>query len=118
MTHPYPARGYRRALPGLGLSVERATNAVPDDGQFHVVRAGEIVFSSKSERRALAKYAELRDLLRPAAPQVLPVHDRDEMLLRERLEHDLNALHGEASQQKRSKALRKGGKGGSGGVAR
>ena len=38
-------------------------------------------------------------------------------LFRERTEHDLLALRSEAFTQKRAKATRKGGKGGSGGVA-
>ncbi len=45
----------------MGISVERGTAAVPDDGQFHVIAEGKIVFSHISRARALTQYRRLRD---------------------------------------------------------
>lgn len=50
------SRFYRRELPDLGLSVERSTEAVPDDGKFHIVKDGRVVDSFKSEARAVARF--------------------------------------------------------------
>jgi hypothetical protein len=37
------AKFYRQSIPDLSLSIERSTEATPDDGKFHIIRHGEIV---------------------------------------------------------------------------
>jgi hypothetical protein len=49
----------------LGLSLGRGTEDVPDDGRFHVVRDGVVVYASDSEKDALREYRQLRDRLLP-----------------------------------------------------
>ena len=50
---------YRQAVPRIGLSIERGTDAVPDDGEYHVLLEGQHVFASQSEKEALAEYRRL-----------------------------------------------------------
>lgn len=50
---------YKRKIPEIGLSLERDTNNVPNDGRFYIVRDGELVDSYPSERRALTRFREL-----------------------------------------------------------
>jgi len=50
---------YRQALPGLGLSLERATDSVPDDGHFHLCRAGEEIGRYRSLKAAQAAWQEV-----------------------------------------------------------
>ena len=54
-----PAKGnivssnfYRHSLPALDLSIERNTEQAPSDGQFHVIRAGELLGSFRSLKMA------------------------------------------------------------------
>jgi hypothetical protein len=54
-------RVFKQTVPHIGLSVELATESVPDDGSYHVVLNGEVVFSSPSKTRALRQYRTLRD---------------------------------------------------------
>ena len=56
---------YRQGIPAIGLSLERGTEGVPDDGQFHVVLNGEEVFSSRLQKAATARYRALKDELMP-----------------------------------------------------
>jgi hypothetical protein len=41
----------KQGFPDLGLSLEKGTPDVPNDGQYHVLLNGEVVFSSKREKR-------------------------------------------------------------------
>jgi len=50
---------YKRELPQLELSIERATEDVPSDGRFYLVRRGKIVADFPSEKSALEKYREI-----------------------------------------------------------
>ena len=43
---------YRQSIPDLNLSIERATEAVPDDGKYHVLRSGELLGSYRILKRA------------------------------------------------------------------
>jgi hypothetical protein len=60
---------YRRELPELALSVERSTDAVPDDGKFYIVEGGHVVESFISEAAAVARFrAMAREMgFRPAS---------------------------------------------------
>ncbi len=106
-------RPYLQAVPSLGLSVQYGTESVPDDGRFHVVMAGAIVFAADSEKDALREYRRLRDRLLP--PRIRSVDVR-KILEREAAEQEARRFLADSSRAKRTKALRKGGKGGSGGV--
>jgi hypothetical protein len=50
---------FRQEVPDIGLSVEQGTSSVPDDGRFHVVVDGRVVFSSKMRSAALTRYRRL-----------------------------------------------------------
>lgn len=65
---------YKRELPELGLSVERSTDAVPDDGKFYIVKESRVVESFVSEAQAVARFrAVAREMgFRPASPSTPP----------------------------------------------
>jgi hypothetical protein len=48
---------YVRAADKYGLSVEKGTDRVPDDGKYHLLVDGEIVLSTTVEALALAEMA-------------------------------------------------------------
>ena len=52
---------YRQALPDLKLSIERYTDAVPHDGAFYVLRAGEVLGRYRSLKSAQVAWRELLD---------------------------------------------------------
>ena len=93
--------------------MEYGTESVPDDGHFHVVMAGAVVFTAASEKDALGEYRRLRDQLLPPKSKSVDVR---KILEREVAEHEARRFLADSSRAKRAKALRKGGKGGSGGV--
>ena|GEM_PF-2445758 len=107
---------FRQAIPKLGLSVELGTAAVPDDGQYHVLLDGGIVFSSGSQEQALSEYRSRRDHLLKEAPAGRARVDVKALLQREMAEFDTKKVLQESYRQRKAKATRKGGKGGSGGV--
>lgn len=107
---------FRQEVRSVGLSIERGTETVPDDGFYHVILLGEIVFRSRSQARALEEYRKQRDRLLGAGATAKLKIDAVEALRRQRLLRDLDALRGEARLSKRKKALKRGGKGGTGGV--
>lgn len=43
---------YRQSIPDLGLSIERATEATPDDDKYYVIRNGESLGSYRALKRA------------------------------------------------------------------
>lgn len=43
---------YRHSLPALNLSIERHTEQAPSDGQYHVIKDGELVGSFRSLKLA------------------------------------------------------------------
>lgn len=109
---------FRQEFPALGLSLEKATENVEDDGRFYLIVHGVIIDSFLSERVALARYEKERKRLIKAtgwAPSS-PPPDPGALLRRMREEDDARAVKAESVRSKRSKALKKGGKGGSGGV--
>jgi hypothetical protein len=98
----------------LHLSLERGTEDVPDDGRFHVVRDGAVVYTSESQRDALRQYRDLRDRLLPPTERGVDVK---KIIEREVAEQEANRFLADSRRAKRARALKKGGKGGSGGVA-
>ena len=43
---------YRQSLPALNLSIERRTEQAPSDGQYHVIKDGELLGSFRSLKQA------------------------------------------------------------------
>ena len=75
---------YRQHLPDLGLSIERYTEAVPADGAWYLLCAGEQLGryrSLKAARKAWAEFIEQSDWV----PDSKPI-DSHETLRRERAE--------------------------------
>jgi len=54
------SRAFRQSFPAANLSLERATENVPDDGRFHLIVDGVIVKSCRSRKAAQAEYQALR----------------------------------------------------------
>jgi hypothetical protein len=106
---------YRQKVSAIGLSIERGTESVPDDGHYHVLLDGREVFASSSEREALSEYRRLRDAVMTSEPRRDPASVR-EALRREMADRQAASLLAESARLKRAKATKKGGKGGSGGV--
>lgn len=52
---------FRQRIPGLGVSIEQATENVPADGRYYVINQGVIQRSYRSLRDATAAYDRLRD---------------------------------------------------------
>jgi len=50
---------YRQATPAIGLSLERATDRVPEDGFFYVLLKGEIKGRFRAKSKALSLYKSL-----------------------------------------------------------
>ena len=50
---------YRQYIPAINLSIERFTEQVPNDGQYHVRNDGKIVGSFRSLKQAQAMFKEL-----------------------------------------------------------
>ena len=50
---------YRQAIPAIGLSLERATDRVPEDGFFYVLLKGEIKGRFRTKSKALSLYKSL-----------------------------------------------------------
>jgi hypothetical protein len=50
---------YRQVLPDLKLSIERFTESVPADGQWHLLRAGREVGRFRSLKAAQAAWREI-----------------------------------------------------------
>jgi hypothetical protein len=93
---------YVRAEPKYGLSVEKGTGRVPQDGQYHLLADGEIVLSTSVEALALAELEE--------AKAVRQAKGR-EMLKREMAAFDARAFQAEGHAEKQRRDQKKGGRG-------
>jgi hypothetical protein len=93
---------YVRAAPKYGLSLEKGTDGVPDDGRYHLLVDGEIVLSTTVEALALAEMEEVK-----AARQA----EGRKLLQREILASDVSAFRSTNWAQKQSRDRRKGGRG-------
>ncbi|MGE0230083.1 MAG: hypothetical protein AB7U23_16405 [Dehalococcoidia bacterium] len=51
---------YRQGIPGLGVSIEQATERVPADGRYYVISQGVIQRGYRSLRDATLAYDRLR----------------------------------------------------------
>jgi hypothetical protein len=99
---------FRQAVPNLGLSLEMGTDAVPDDGMYHVLLNGEPVLSTASKRKALARYKELREELAGDYERT-PPHDRQELLRKLKADAEIRAVLAASSNAKRAHATYKRG---------
>jgi hypothetical protein len=93
---------YVRAALKYGLSVEKGTDRVPDDGRYHFLVDGEIVLSTTVEALALAEMEEVK-----AARQA----PGRELLQRERAALDVHAFRAANYAEKQGRDQRKGGRG-------
>jgi hypothetical protein len=93
---------YVRAALKYGLSVEKGTDRVPDDGRYHFLVDGEIVLSTTVEALALAEMEEAK-----AARQARG----RELLQREMAALDVRAFRAANYAEKQSRDQRKGGRG-------
>lgn len=50
---------YREYYLGTSVSVEKGTDAVPDDGRYHVLAEGKVVYSTSVLRKARERAKEL-----------------------------------------------------------
>ena len=109
---------YREGTLAFDLFVERATDGVPNDGQYHVRFRGEIVGSFKSKKKAVDLYRLKRKELLEAGMKVptAEIPTKQEMLLKLRAEGDIRALRSEWLAGVSKTKARKGGRGGRGGV--
>jgi hypothetical protein len=79
---------YRQAVPAIGVSLERATENVPNDGFFYVLFKGEIKGRFRTRSRALALYRTLLNENGYKAPPVAASADAS----RENVERYLDDL--------------------------
>jgi hypothetical protein len=93
---------YVRTESKYGLSVEKGTDRVPDDGKYHLLVDGEIVLSTPVEALAVAELEEAK-----AARQARG----REMLQREMAASDLRAFRAASYAEKQGRDQRKGGRG-------
>jgi hypothetical protein len=93
---------YVRAELKYGLSVEKGTDRVPTDGQYHLLVDGEIVLSTSVEALALVEMQEVKTA-RQAKGR--------EMLQREMAAFDARAFQAAGHAEKQRRDQRKGGRG-------
>jgi hypothetical protein len=93
---------YVRMASKYGLSVEKGTDRVPDDGQYHFLVDGEIVLSTTVEALALAEMEEAK-----AARQA----EGRERLQRERAALDVSSFRAGTWAEKQGRDRKKGGRG-------
>jgi hypothetical protein len=92
---------YERSAPKYGISVEKGTDRVPDDGRYHVIVDGVIVLSTAVETLALLEMDEIK--ARRQAPG-------RELLMRERLAKDVAAFRQDTYIAKEGRDRAKGGR--------
>lgn len=52
---------YKQSIPAMGLSLERCTSEVPNDGYYYVLLLGKVKGRHRSLKKAQAQYKELLD---------------------------------------------------------
>ena len=90
----------------LHVSIEQGTEAVPDDGNYHVIVDGEIVESTPVLALAEAVYWELCE------ERAAPARER---LAREMAHRDIQAVRADAFDRRAAGSRNRGGRGGRGG---
>jgi hypothetical protein len=107
------AERFERAIRNLGISLERGTDGVPDDGRYHVLQRGEVRYSSGSRTIAEAYLELLREQVAQAHPELV---DPRTVLARESGFRDILGVRGAGRQRARTRQEAKGGRGGRSGV--
>jgi hypothetical protein len=81
---------YRQYLPALELSIERHTNAVPNDGWWYLLRAGETLGRFKTRKAAQEAWGSIvaESGWQPEKPEA---RSTEEMLSAERAARDRDA---------------------------
>jgi hypothetical protein len=81
---------YRQYLPALDLSIERHTDAVPDDNSWYLLRAGQILGRYKSRKAAQEVWVTIvaESGWEPDKPEA---RDTKELLAAERAARDRDA---------------------------
>lgn len=102
---------YKHFIPDIGLSIEKNTSNVPNDGRYHVVKAGIVIQSYRSRKLAEEKFRQLlaESGYKPELSPSKPINPLDESTERYFASKDIFWVEG-------PKSLKKGGKGGRGGV--
>jgi hypothetical protein len=90
----------------LGLVIERTI-----EGEYRVLRSGELVYSSSNKELADAHFEVLRDELQAATGEDPMARVRAEQAFR-----DILGVRGEATRRRAENENEKGGKGGRGGA--
>jgi hypothetical protein len=85
-----------------GVSIQKGTSSVPDDGRYHVVADGEIVLSTGVEAAAIAEFDDIRDQRRLARSKRL----RDELG-----DNAFRLMRSESWAEKSRRDSRRGGRG-------
>jgi len=102
---------YKHYIPELNLSIEKNTENVPDDGRFHVVKAGKIIKSFSSRKLAEKKFKQLLEEsgFKPEQKHTQQTNPSDEAIERYLISKAIFWAEG-------PKYKKKGGRGGRGGV--
>ncbi len=100
---------YRQYIPGVALSLERNTEAVPKDGWFYIIKGGESIGRYRFLKQAQQEYTAIRDTLVERRP---PQSTADAGTLAMDSYFSEKELYWSASHKYR----RGGGKGGRGGL--
>lgn len=59
-TYPKTMSGYFiQTIKDINASLERNTEAVPNNDQYHIIKEGKIVYSTRSLKRAQSKFQEV-----------------------------------------------------------
>jgi hypothetical protein len=102
----------RQGIPGLGISIEQGTEAVPDDGRFYVIVDSAIVFGSSSRARALTEYRNRRESLLVTQGSLAASVRPQGVLRRARADSEASAFLAASYGERKRKGMRKGGKAG------
>src|SRR4051812_43773593 len=96
-----------RANEPLKMSIERDTVDVPRDGRYHLVHAGDVIFSSRVLAAVEVEYEDLKETLTATAR---------ELRAKERAHYDMQGVRSDSYVRRSANARKKGGRGGRGGV--
>jgi hypothetical protein len=108
-----PGEPYERRVRYLGISLEKGTSNVSDDGRYHVLNGTTEFYSSTNLILAEAYFELLADQAKEAHPEL---KDPREMIAKEQAFQDILSVRGEARYRAKTQQEAKGGKGGRSGV--
>jgi len=102
---------YRHFVPAISLSIEKNTGNVPNDGKFYLVKAGMVIQSFRSRRLAEERFRQMlvESGYRPEWKPSKSINPLDESMERFFTSKEVFWAEG-------PKSMKKGGKGGRGGV--